>query len=462
MSILVVNRERPHLLIAGIALALLLSLVALRIPVTMVFVALMVMVAAVIALIRPEIGLHVLVFNAMVGLTHIVEMPSVGPFSAPVLIEALVLGAIFFQVAFFGRRVPFGTRQHLLLGLLAGWIFLSILTGVQVGPMNFREYRNLFLVRLIIFFIVSALLSGLPQVKRLVVTLMVSNVGLLGVAAAVRLGYFGQQKITISQNLERTGALVQNPNELAFSLTTMLVLTLCAFLYVRSRILKTILLGMAAANLFVSMSTLSRSGFISLCVVLLFVFFKLTRNLRAVVVMLLLALGGWLMMPDALFERFSKIDEVKDVDRLQIARVGVAMTLAHPMLGVGLGNYESVFRDYNVSNMKRVTPSHNMYLDLAAQMGTPALILYMGVFFITWRGLRRMETELKAQGRSRSFTCLFGLAVQAFFVNLAIFGMSGDVEFDYSAFVMLGMALALLREHAREHEGGLAGASGRN
>src|SRR5262245_53058202 len=114
MSILVVNRKRPHLLIAGIALVLLLSLVVLRIPVTMVFVGFSVMLAAIVALIRPEIGLHVLVFNAMVGLTHIVEMPSVGPFSAPVLIEALVLGAIFFHVAFFGLRVPFGTRQHLL------------------------------------------------------------------------------------------------------------------------------------------------------------------------------------------------------------------------------------------------------------------------------------------------------------------------------------------------------------
>ena len=129
---------------------------------------------------------------------------------------------------------------------------------------------------------------------------------------------------------------------------------------------------------------------------------------------------------------------------------------------MGLGNYESVFRDFNVANLKRVTPSQNMYLDLTAQMGTPSLILYLGVFFITWRGLRRMESDLKAQDRTRSFTYLFGLAIQAFFVNLVIFGMSGDVEFDYAAFVMLGMALALLREHAREREGSMSGASGRN
>src|SRR5262245_35375584 len=209
MSILVVNRERPHLLILGIAILLLLSMVVLHVPVTMVFIGLMVMAAAGVALIRPEIGLHVLVFNAMVGLTHVVEMPRIGPVSAPVLMEALVLGAILFQVAFAGKRLNLATPQHVLLGLLAGWILLSVMTGVLVGPENFRQYRNLFLVRLVMFIIVGALVTTTGHARRLVATIMLSNVGLLAVAAAVRLGYFGQEKITVSQEFERTGALVQ-------------------------------------------------------------------------------------------------------------------------------------------------------------------------------------------------------------------------------------------------------------
>ena len=66
----------------------------------------------------------------------------------------------------------------------------------------------------------------------------------------------------------------------------------------------------------------------------------------------------------------------------------MAMVTAHPLLGVGLGNYVPVFWDYNVSNMKRAAPSHNMYLDLAAQMGLPSLLLYVAIFAVTWRGLR--------------------------------------------------------------------------
>ena len=419
-----------------------------------------ILLAGLTALIRPEIGLHVLVVNAMVGLTHVVEMPRLGPFSPPVLIEALLIGAVVFQSAFLGKRIPLGSRQHLLLGLLAVWILVSILSGVSVGPENFAQYRNLFLVRLVMFALVTVIMTTSRHLERLVGTLLIANVGLLITAALVRSGAFGAEKITISQNFERTGALVQNPNELAFTLTTMLVLAIMTFLHVKSLPVKALVLGLATADLFFIMATLSRSGFISLCVVLAFLMFKLTSNLKAVGVILVLVLCGALMIPDALFERFGKIDQVRDVDRVQIMRVGMAMSLDHPLLGVGLGNYVPVFSSYNVSNMKREAPAHNMYLDLAAQMGIPALLLYLTILAITWRGLWKREQQLKQEGRTRSFPYLLNLAIQAFFVNLMVFGLSGDVEFDYGAFIMLGAAITLLASEGSATA--RVGASGRN
>jgi len=448
-------------LIAALAAALAAATLVLGISVPMTALGLAILIAGLTALIRPEIGLHVLVVNAMVGLTHVAEMPRIGPLSPPVLIEALLVAAVLFQAAFLGRRVPLGSAQHLLLGLLAAWILVSILSGISVGPENFGEYRNLFLVRLVMFALVTALMTTSRHIERLVATLLVANVGLLVTAALVRSGAFGEEKITISQNFERTGALVQNPNELAFTLTTMLVLAIMTFLRARSLPVKTLVFGLAAADLFFIMATLSRSGFISLCVVLAFLVFKLTSNLKAVTVILVLVLAGALMVPDALFERFGRIDQVRDVDRFQIMRVGVAMSLDHPLLGVGLGNYVAAFPDYNVSNMKREAPAHNMYLDLAAQMGLPALALYLALLAITWRGLFRMERRLRQEGRTRSFPYLMNLAIQAFLVNLVVFGLSADMEFDYGAFIMLGAAVTLLAE-AETQRGGAVGASGRN
>src|SRR5262249_8365568 len=168
-----ISRERPHLAIAGLALLLLVGTVLLGISIPMMFLGLVILAAALGTLIRPEIGMHVLVLNAMIGLTHVVEMPRVGPVSVPVLIEALVLGAILFQAAFLRRRMSFATPQHALLGLLSLWVLLSVITGVLVGPENFRQYRNLFLVRLVMFVIVGVLVTGRRQARRLIVTMMI-------------------------------------------------------------------------------------------------------------------------------------------------------------------------------------------------------------------------------------------------------------------------------------------------
>lgn len=451
---LAIGRESANPLIAGLAVFLLLTTVLLGLPVPTLFIAMLVAGIAILAVIRPEIGLHVLALNALVGLTRLVELPRVGPFSAVILVEGLLIGAILFQMAILRRRLHIGTPQHLLLGTLAVWIFISVLMGVVVGPENFQAYRNLFLVRLVMFGLVTILVASIEGMRRILVTFMISNVGLLAAAAAVRAGYFGEEKITFSDEFARSGAILQNPNELAFSLTTMLVLTLVALLVTRSRLLKVFLLGLAGADLIAIMMTLSRSGFVSMCVVLAFVFFKLTRSARALGIMALILLCVWLTMPEELFTRFTNIEEIQDVDRLRLARVGIAMTADNPVLGVGLGNYVSSFNSYNVSYVKKATAAHNMYLDLSAQMGTPALILYLITFGITWRGLRRMERDLDSRGETWSFEYLMGLAVQASFVNLAVFGLSGDVEFDYGALILLGLGLVLLREHAARRGSG--------
>src|SRR5512138_2275621 len=95
-----VSRDRPHVLIAGLALFLLLTTVGLRVPVPMVALGTVVLAAALLTLMRPEIGLHVLILNALIGLTHVMDPPRIGPVSAPVVIEAVVMVAMLFQMAF--------------------------------------------------------------------------------------------------------------------------------------------------------------------------------------------------------------------------------------------------------------------------------------------------------------------------------------------------------------------------
>ena len=63
-SRVLIGRDRPHLLIAGLAVFLLTSTVLLGISIPTIFLGLVILAAAVGTLIRPEIGLHLLVLNA--------------------------------------------------------------------------------------------------------------------------------------------------------------------------------------------------------------------------------------------------------------------------------------------------------------------------------------------------------------------------------------------------------------
>ncbi len=438
--------------VGGASAVLLGGMAVLGLSLTAVTIAFFLAAAATATILCPEVGLFALLINALVGLTHIVELPRVGPLSIPIAFEGVLAMAFAVQIALGRRRLFLDAPQHALVFILSFWVVVSLLVSGHVGEENYEALRNLYVVRVLIFLLVTNILSSRASLHRLLAVFAVSNVGLIVVSIATRIGYFGQERVVTSDRMLRTSALVHNPNTLAFELTTMLILAVFMFLYVERRWLKAALLVLALADGSMILSTLSRSGFISLMVVLLFMFFKLTRSARAIALVLILFLIVGLLSGSGLVQRFKRIDEIRDVDRYGTAVVGLNATYDNPVFGVGLGNFVRNFDRYNTMHVQQALPAHNMYLDLSAQMGLPALLLYLGILGVTWWRMRSMEVDLKRRGRSRSFLCMFTLAVQCFLVNLCVFGLSGDVEFEYSVFTMIGLGMLLYRLYRQEGE----------
>jgi O-antigen ligase len=444
-----VRREDLYVLAGTLGLALLGLLLLTGVSIPRVVFGAILLAGAAVSFFRPEIGLHALVVNAIVGLAHLTSLPRIGPLSVPIAFEAVLTLAILFQALFRGRRLFLAAPQHLLLFALAGWMIVSVLANGRVGPDNVEYIRNGFFVKALLFLLMTNVLAGTDALKRLAAVLALANAGLLLVSLLVRQGYFGAEALSFSELMLRTSGLVHNPNTLAFDLITLMVLALAALLYVRHPLLKAALAVLAGLDLVAILSTLSRAGFVSLCAVLLFLLWKMKRNVK--VLLLVAALGGvvvWLM-PGGLAFRFGRVEEVADIDRVLFAKVGLNAFLANPVFGVGWGNYLADFHLYNDTTLKQPHRTHNMYLDLASQMGLPALVLYLAVLAVTWRRLEKMQRDLRARGWQGSFLHQFGWAVQACLVNLAVFGLSGDVEFWYSVFIVLGLGMLLYREHQR-------------
>jgi len=113
------------------------------------------------------------------------------------------------------------------------------------------------------------------------------------------------------------------------------------------------------------------------------------------------------------FERaksISDLEEASNQGRLEIWRESLVSIKNHPMLGVGLGNFISVIGE-DISSVKKGASAHNLYLDIAAEVGIPGLLILLLMFAdILWTGW------LVWQGATEPYFKLFGLIFCLYFV----------------------------------------------
>ena len=69
-------------------------------------------------------------------------------------------------------------------------------------------------------------------------------------------------------------------------------------------------------------------------------------------------------------------------ERLAHWIAGINMYLAHPVLGVGIGNYPDAYANYYVTIfVNSLGQAHNYYINIAAETGTIGLVIYL--FFVS-------------------------------------------------------------------------------
>lgn len=117
--------------------------------------------------------------------------------------------------------------------------------------------------------------------------------------------------------------------------------------------------------------------------------------------------------------------------RIWTWRGTVTMAQAHPLLGTGLGTYEIAYPRYAVVGFTRL--AHNSYLQIAAEAGTPALILLLGTLgVLAWTVVRRERLAPGALGEWD------GRALRAGLVGAVTAGLSRNlVDSDWSIFACL-------------------------
>ena len=194
--------------------------------------------------------------------------------------------------------------------------------------------------------------------------------------------------------------------------------------------------GAAAVCLPLQLLTGSRGALLGLAAVLLAAPFLVRRSSRAAVgalVALAIVLGAAsfaTVVPDAVVQRITTVQNGGS-GRTDIWRMGLRMVQAHPINGVGAGNFSISTVDYllrpgatqrAIYIVDEPKVAHNIYLEVLAELGAVGFVLF-GVIVVTGvlsaraaiRAARRrgdQETELLSRGL---LLALIAMLLSAFF-----------------------------------------------
>jgi O-antigen ligase len=277
-------------------------------------------------------------------------------------------------------------------------------------------------------------------------TLAVSVVLSVGAINDYRLGNFKVEGYRVAGII---GNLFGNPNDMALHLVTVIPIAIALMFTTRNLVLKAFYAACALLMIVGSMLTFSRAGFLGLVCALGLIAWKIGRKNRlAVVALTVICLATVVVFaPKGYTSRLDSIvDHSRDAVGSATARTGlllrsIKVAAAHPVFGVGMGNFHIVSIGELVS--------HNAYTEVAAEMGLAAMVIYIMFILAPFRGLRVIENETFEERRASHFYYL-AVGLQASLVAYMVCSFFASVAYQWYVYYLVGYSVCVRRLYKAE------------
>lgn len=217
----------------------------------------------------------------------------------------------------------------------------------------------------------------------------------------------------ISSASYRPGGTFGDPNY--FSLSAIMALPFAYFLIKKSDniFIKIIIFLMILVYIIALTICMSRGALIGLLCMVIVTILLSDKKFKVLILMAMLCLCMSFFLPERFIHRISgtKIvtseeatgDIASTTRRWYLIMAGLKMVRSNPFFGVGLGNFKSESIRYEPV-LGRPGVAHNSYVELAAELGLPALILYLGIIYFSFREL--LDLKRKNMEYQLLFSCL--------------------------------------------------------
>jgi O-antigen ligase len=332
-----------------------------------------------------------------------------------------------------------------LLFCLAGLLSVPLAINREAA---WLEFSSTFIRCIVIFVVIINVVRTEARLKGLILLAMAAGIWLS--FEAVNDYRLGLMTVEGYRAAGRGTGIFGNTNDMALHLVTILPISVALMIGSKGAVRKFLYGACAAVMIAAIMLSYSRGAFIGMLIVFLFIAWKLGSQRRVEIVFAVLALAGILVLlaPDKYGSRLLSIfipsmdsEGSADARRGELFR-SIYIALRHPLLGIGMGNYQP-----EMSYRGLVT--HNSYTQVGAEMGMTALASYLLFIVTPLRKLGQIARETFDTRRDSRFYYL-ALGLQASLIAYLISSFFLSVAYVWYIYYLVAYAVCLRRLYESE------------
>jgi len=409
------------------------------------------LVLLVFLIVKPEIGLPILVFITFTRAPEVIpgirELPSLST-----ILAVFLLAVIIFRRIYFNEPVENWHRQAIFFGAFGLIVLASLLYAKDQESV--RSALSEFIPDITITIVVAILLRSARDLRRVVWALLAAGI-LLGTLTTIQQltgnftnSYLGFSQVDFSNIVGavddyRVIGPALDPNSYGMYMVLLIPLAMDRLWNEHKLFLRIVALWSFLVVSLTIMFTFSRGAFLSLVFVLVLFFVHHPPKIRTILYLVVLGVVLLIFAPARYTDRLATLlDFIRDsgetesnggVDirqaalsepsfkgRLSENLVGLQMASDHPIFGVGYKNFEYYYQSYSrplgIDSRSEGRGAHNLYLEVAAEMGIIGLIWFGALQVIVIKGLRRARDRFRLvrMDQEASMVIAFSISLAGF------------------------------------------------
>lgn len=348
-----------------------------------------------------------------------------------------------------------GERRFMLSDMRC-WIMVALVGIVGVSLVSSR------------FFVPGDLSGYIEYCKIIGVALFTTGVvknreylRILVYVVALSFGFFGVKNgiaFILSgfrmEIIQGPGGMLTDRNDFSLALCMGMPLLLHLGLSEKRQILRRVLLLTIPLTVLTVISCHSRGAFLAMGAMAMAIVWRSKNRVAGFALLLLMGGAVWMAAPASYKERLATISEYQTEGsargRIEAWKVAGNMILARPMLGVGYNKFQQEYPSYDPQRgveadgnpkAEGTRVAHNSYLQIWAECGTPAYLLYLLLIVLTFRDLALVRREAQRRYHSSwilSYANMFEAGMVAFVVGATFLNRAQfDLFYHYVAIVVV-------------------------